>query len=93
MELPGADEVLGMDLAWNIRALYCGPLGSNLRNRVAHGLISSDEANSVAMLNAWWLALRLAYIPYYNARQQGAETAERSAAKTVENETSESPLP
>lgn len=93
MELPGADEVLGMDLAWNIRALYCGPLGLNLRNRVAHGLISSDEANSVAMLNAWWLAFRLAYIPYYNARQQGAEKAERSAANTVENETSESPPP
>ncbi|MFB7882766.1 DUF4209 domain-containing protein [Microbacterium sp. NPDC056057] len=69
IDLPGADEVLGVDLAWNIRALYCGPLGPNLRNRVAHGLLSSDEASGIHMLGAWWLAFRLAYVPYYNAVQ------------------------
>ncbi|GGR13489.1 DUF4209 domain-containing protein [Agromyces mediolanus] len=66
MELDGADEALGYDLAWNMRALYCGPLGPNLRNRVAHGLVSDVEAAGADVVFAWWLALRLAFVPYFN---------------------------
>jgi hypothetical protein len=66
MELEGVDEALTPDLAWNIRALYCGPLGPNLRNRVAHGLLSESESNSGYVLFAWWLALRIAFVPFFN---------------------------
>lgn len=67
MELPEADEVLGQDLAWNIRALFCGPTGPNLRNRVAHGLMDENESRSDAVLYAWWLAFLLAFTPYFHA--------------------------
>lgn len=82
IDIPGADDVLGPDLMWNIRALYCDPLGSNLRNRVAHGLIPSDEANSAAMLSAWWLAFRLAFVPYYNALRAEVVPAARQDGQT-----------
>ena len=70
MELPGVDDVLGADLAWTIRALLCGPTGPNLRNRIAHGLVTDDEAGGDAATYLWWLALRLAFVPYYTARRE-----------------------
>lgn len=78
MELPEADEVLGQDLAWNIRALFCGPTGPNLRNRVAHGLLDEVESRGGASLYAWWLAFLLAFTPYYRALR-GDATGDESA--------------
>lgn len=66
MELDGVDQALTPDLAWHIRALYCGPLGPNLRNRMAHGLLTEEESKGSSVLYAWWLAFRLAFIPYFN---------------------------
>lgn len=79
MELDGVEKALSVDLAWNIRALYCGPLGSNLRNRVAHGLLDEGEASGPSALFAWWLAFRLAFVPYYNLLHRTAEDPEATA--------------
>lgn len=70
MELPEANDVLGEDLAWNIRALFCGPTGPNLRNRVAHGLLGEAESRGDIALYAWWLAFLLAFTPYYQALRE-----------------------
>jgi hypothetical protein len=87
MELDGVDEALGKDLAWNIRALYCGPLGPNLRNRVAHGLMGHEESGGGEALFAWWFAFRLAFVPYYNvARPNGPLIQEEEAAADVQPE-------
>lgn len=66
MEMDGVDDALTPDLAWNIRALFCGPLGPNLRNRVAHGLLSEADSGGGHVLFAWWLAFRLAFVPFFN---------------------------
>ncbi|WP_147424866.1 DUF4209 domain-containing protein [Microbacterium sp. AG790] len=67
LDQPGADEALDVDVSWNIRAIFADPMGQNLRNRVAHGLVSSDESQGEGMLTAWWFAFRLAFVPYFNA--------------------------
>ena len=78
MELPEANEVLGEDLAWNIRALFCGPTGPNLRNRVAHGLLDEAESGGDAALYAWWMAFLLAFTPYYHAvRAESTDDVDR----------------
>lgn len=82
MELPGVDDVLGVDLAWTIRALLCGPTGPNLRNRVAHGLVLDGEAGGDAATYLWWLALRLAFVPYFSALRQA--NGEAAPAKTTQ---------
>ncbi|CEG87576.1 DUF4209 domain-containing protein [Propionibacterium freudenreichii] len=84
MELDGVDEALTPDLAWNIRALYCGPLGPNLRNRVAHGLLSESESNGAAALFAWWLALRLAFVPFFNGMM--ADSSEPQSGSSTERD-------
>ena len=67
MELPEVEEVLGSDLAFEIRALFCNAFGSNLRNEVAHGLLSFERSQSVYSIYAWWLGLRLVFNTYWNA--------------------------
>ena len=66
MEMPEVDKVIDPNLTFEIKALFCGPPGSNIRNNVAHGLISPDGCQSFDSIYAWWLALRCVF-KYRNA--------------------------
>lgn len=76
MENERVVDIFGEDLAFEIRALLCGPIGPNLRNEVAHGLIGDAVFSSGASVYLWWLTLRLVFIPYWNALHD-PEAAER----------------
>ena len=39
MEMPEVEKILGPNLTFEIKALFCSPFGPNLRNQVAHGLL------------------------------------------------------
>lgn len=67
MDRESATEVFGDDIAFEIRALLCGPIGPNLRNEIAHGLLSDVAASGGSGLYLWWFALRFVFIPYWNA--------------------------
>jgi tetratricopeptide (TPR) repeat protein len=59
MDLPEATQVFGDDLAFEIKSIFTEPLGSNLRNEVAHGLLDDRTSSSVSIVYAWWMVLRL----------------------------------
>ncbi len=59
--LPEMKTVFGDDLTFEIKALFCDPLGANLRNEVAHGLVDHNACNSLHGVYAWWLTLRLVF--------------------------------
>lgn len=63
-----AGEILTPDLAFEIRAIFCGPSGPNVRNDVAHGLISDQVAAGGTSLYVWWFCLRLVYLAFWNAQ-------------------------
>ena len=52
-------DLLGDDRAFELKALFCEPIGPNLRNMVAHGLLDDDVAGSAYSFYAWWWVLRL----------------------------------
>lgn len=54
-----AREVLGENLCFALRALLTSRFGSNLRNRLAHGLIEMDEMYSAASVYCWALILKV----------------------------------
>lgn len=66
MQMDEAVRVLGEDLAYELRVLYCGPVGPNLRNVVAHGLLDDASHRTTYVFYAWWFVLRLVYAPYWN---------------------------
>ena len=70
MEDPKADQVLGPNMAWEIRALLCDPVGPNMRNEIAHGLVDDGIGTSVFSCYTWWLVLRLVATPFWNAARE-----------------------
>jgi len=67
MALPEAVQVFGKDLAFELNSLFCDTFGPNLRNELAHGLIDEDGCYSSYSIYAWWLALRLTFITWWNS--------------------------
>ncbi|HVZ42525.1 MAG TPA: DUF4209 domain-containing protein [Ramlibacter sp.] len=70
VELPEASTVFGHDLLFEIRSIYCDPLGPNLRNQVAHGLLDEDASQSIFSVYAWWMALRLVFATFWNRHKR-----------------------
>lgn len=56
---PKLEELLGEDLVFDLQGLLVERFGTNLRNRIAHGLMGDDEFSSASTLYLWWLVLRI----------------------------------
>jgi hypothetical protein len=79
---PEIDEIFGEDLAFDLRGLLVERHGSNLRNKVAHGLMSFDGFYSIETIYFWWMTLRLCCIPIIanirgNQQQVSSATSEK----------------
>lgn len=75
MELPQAEQVFGPDLAFEIRALFCDPVGPNLRNELAHGLMDEEACQTIFTVYAWWFILRLVFLHFWNAHHKSGPPA------------------
>jgi len=67
VKLEQMEEVFGPDLAFEIRAVFCHGFGPNLRNELAHGLLSPDALRSAESIYGWWLIFSLIYQQYWYA--------------------------
>ena len=77
MDLPQAEEIFGEDLSFEIKALFCDPFGPNLRNELAHGLLSDRACESTSAIYAWWFGLKLVFNTFWNALRSNAESKEQ----------------
>lgn len=59
LDKPEAKSLLGNDLHFNLVSLYTDPLGANIRNYVAHGLLNDYSSQSDAVVYAWWLYFKI----------------------------------
>jgi hypothetical protein len=75
MDKPEVEAVFGRELSFEIRSLFCDPLGANLRNEVAHGLLEEGSFYSEYAIYAWWFALRLTFLSFWNAPNVQDENA------------------
>lgn len=58
------ENVLGADLVFTLRALLIEPgFGANIRNNLAHGLMSTDQFVDADAIYAWWLVWRICCMP------------------------------
>ncbi len=60
---PEITSIFDEDTLFDLQGLLVEHSGSNLRNRMAHGLINDDEFLSPVMSYLWWLTLRLCCLP------------------------------
>jgi len=63
LDLDDTATFLGPNLAFELRALLTEQSGPNLRNELAHGLMSDGGSWSAPSVYAWWLCLRMVMAP------------------------------
>jgi hypothetical protein len=73
VKLPQMTTVFGEDLTFELSALFCDQNGPNLRNEVAHGLMSKAACESDASIYAWWLIYALMFRSFWAAQQRAAQ--------------------
>lgn len=56
------------DILFNLKSLFTEKYGTNLRNKIAHGLLNDEAAASGSSAYLWWVSLRLCcmYSKYIN---------------------------
>lgn len=66
VRMPQMEAVFGKDLTFEFQAVFCDQDGANLRNDVAHGLITDDIGSTAESVYAWWMVFRLVFLssPY-----------------------------
>jgi Domain of unknown function (DUF4209) len=80
-------DAFGSDVVFHLQRILVEPLGANLRNRMAHGLMSSEEFQSIPVAYLWWLLLQLVSLPVIKyQRQKSSEIAESAGAITQKEE-------
>jgi hypothetical protein len=72
------NEIMPEDIVFDLRGLLIERYGSNLRNRMAHGLIDYNEFEfSPEIRYLWWLTLNLCYLWKVASRYSSEEEAEQ----------------
>ncbi len=61
--MPQTVNIFGEDLVFDLQGLLVNRYGANLRNKMAHGLMSHDDFYSSEVVYLWWLMLRLCCWP------------------------------
>lgn len=59
LDMPEALSLFGQDQHFELKALFTHPIGPNLRNEVAHGLLTDSSGYSEAPIYAWWVLMRM----------------------------------
>ncbi|MEH1844708.1 MAG: DUF4209 domain-containing protein [Nostoc sp.] len=74
LNYPQINSIFDEDTLFDLQGLLIERSGSNLRNRMAHGLINDSEFHSPIMSYLWWVTLRLCYLPILKQQQQVEES-------------------
>lgn len=64
LDMNESTTFLGPDLAFELRAVLLEQVGPNLRNELAHGLVTDGGMRSAPSVYTWWLCLRMVLMPY-----------------------------
>ncbi|MDJ0733171.1 MAG: DUF4209 domain-containing protein [Nostocaceae cyanobacterium] len=71
---PEINSIFDENTLFDLKGLLVEHSGSNLRNRMAHGLINDSGFLSPLMSYLWWLTLRLCLVPILQYQQQIEES-------------------
>lgn len=71
---PEITSIFDEDTLFGLKNLLVEHSGSNLRNRMAHGLINDGEFLSPLMSYLWWFTLRLCCLPILRNQQRAEQS-------------------
>ncbi len=79
LDAPQAASAFGSAGVLELQDLLADQLGSNLRNEVAHGLVTDGGFFSTEFVYAWWLLLRCVALSAHMVRTRQQDAAQPSA--------------
>ncbi|MBI0083778.1 DUF4209 domain-containing protein [Commensalibacter sp. M0402] len=62
LKLPEIEKILDVNLLFEFKSLFIDPIGFNLRNNTAHGLLEDNKASLSASIYAWWFILKWVFL-------------------------------
>ena len=80
------EAILGTDIVQELRVLFVDQNGADLRNQIAHGLMSHEQFFHHASIYAWWFIFRLTIHPVRERFEQAGEAAEGAAGRSETDE-------
>lgn len=78
MAVPEATQIFGEDLSFELKALFGDAFGPNLRNELAHGLLTDEDCQSTYAIYAWWLAVKIVFNTFWNAARKMQNSSDES---------------
>jgi hypothetical protein len=76
---PEIKKVFGENIIFDLQSLLVERLGANLRNRMAHGLMSHNSFYSIHVPYLWALVLQLCCLPLIRQKYEKAKTAKKDS--------------
>jgi len=76
---PEIKKVFGENIVFDLQSLLVERSGANLRNRMAHGLMSHNSFYSVQVPYLWALVLRLCCLPLIRQKSEQDKTAKEGS--------------
>ncbi len=73
-QCPEIASIFDEDTLFDLQGLLIEESGSNLRNRMAHGLINDNGFLHSLMSYLWWLTLRLCCLPIWDYQQKAEQS-------------------
>lgn len=82
--------MLGEDIVFELQGLLVERFGENMRNRLAHGLLSSGAFFASSVVYLWWLVLQLCCLPVApQILGQSSEASRSQSASTADSPSSQ----
>ncbi len=78
IEIPQVTQIFGEDLTFEFKALFCDAFGPNLRNELAHGLLTEEDCQSTYAIYAWWLGIKIVFNTFWNSARKAQKPSEDS---------------
>lgn len=76
LDMPESKVFLGEDLAFELQSVLLEQVGPNLRNEIAHGLVTDAVLWGAASVYIWWLCLHMVLAPF-ELKDTSEESGER----------------
>lgn len=84
LAMPETAEIFGRDQVFELRGLLCEKTGCDLRNRLAHGILTYNQSWGSDVINLWWLVIRPVSFPI--AERCGALAPEPDSSRNEKTE-------
>lgn len=81
LAMPECSAILGEDVVFDLRALLTERFGSNLRHRLAHGLMSDGHFGTRQDRYLWWITLHLCCRPVYARLKAAAADVDEASQR------------